>query len=128
MQCAEVKTSCAVFRRFLEDPDLWVDGAYEIEALILVEGRRVRPEHRPIRSDARVWIRGGYVRRAPGRVPLAFFFHAWKLFSDCPALDASAAPAGRLVGKCSRPRQWGRRLSCRCRCGRPSPAPSSRPE
>lgn len=84
MDVGQIKTSGATFNRFRSDPYLWIHGEYIEGAVTLVNGREVARGEVPIRPDDEVVVVGGYVRRAVGKVPLPFFFQAWRTFVDDP--------------------------------------------
>lgn len=85
MNQGHIKTTGAVFKRFCEDPYIWIDGAYLDDASIIVDGRRADHVSLDIDPGSEVLIVGGYMRRSVGKVPLPFFFQSWRAFIDDPA-------------------------------------------
>lgn len=82
MGAGHVKTSGAVFNRFCNDPHLWANGEYLDSAVIVVNGAGTASCPAELQPDDEVLIMGGFVRRAVGKVPLPFFFQAWRAFMD----------------------------------------------
>lgn len=84
MDVGHVRTTGAIFSRFRDDRQIWANGEYVDDAVIFINGHGTAYHQITVEPNDEVVIVGGFVRRTGGKVPLPFFFQAWRAFVDQP--------------------------------------------